>query len=443
MDRAALDNMAWLAFNKLVRLGGGLVIGIWLARHLGPEAFGLLSYAVALTAVFAVLASMGLHEVLVRECVTRADLRGEILGTALMLHCVSGVVAWVAIMLVIHVIQPGQSDMQALIVIVSLGLLVQASSVIKAWFEARVHARPVVVVEVSVFLVVSAIKCGLIVFQAPVQLFAWVIATEAGLVSLGLLLLLGCRVRPLIGLSVSGAQAGRLLRAAWPLMLSGLAIMVYTRTDQLMLGGLLDAQAVGLYSAALWLSEGWYIVPVIAVSSVFPGLLLAGRRGGRGFGPAIDSADMQRLLDWLVVTALALAVVISSLAPWLMGLLFGQAYAAAATVLQLHVWAVVFVFLGVAGHKWLLAEHLQRLVLYRTVVGAGVNVGLNLLLIPRWGIDGAALATLITQAFVSVGFDSFHARTRPLFTLNCRALAFGPLRVGSTLWSVLRRGRQP
>jgi len=443
VDRAALGNMAWLAFNKLVRLGGGLMIGIWLARYLGPEAFGLLSYAVALTAVFAVLAGMGLHEVLVQECVTRADLRGEILGTALMLHCASGFAAWVAIMLVIHVVQPGQAEMQALIVIVSLGLLVQATSVIKAWFEARVHARPVVMVEVTVFLVVSALKCALIVVQAPVHMFAWVIAMEACLVSLGLLLLFGRRVRPLIGLRVSVAQAVRLLRAAWPLMLSGVAIMVYTRTDQLMLGGLLDAQAVGLYSAALWLSEGWYILPVIAVSSVFPGLLLAGRRSDRGSGPVIDSNDMQRLLDWLVVTALVLAVVISSLAPWLISLLFGQAYAGAATVLQLHVWGVVFVFLGVAGHKWLLAEHLQHLVLYRTLVGAGVNVGLNLLLIPCCGIEGAAVATLITQALVSVGFDSFHVRTRALFVLNCHALALGPARVGRTLWSSMRRGPRP
>lgn len=438
MDRRVVDNMGWLVFSKVVRFGGGLVIGVWLARYLGPEAFGLLSFALAMTAVFAVLAGLGLHDVLVRECVTCADRRGEILGTALVLHLLGSLVSWAAIVLIVQLVGPAHTDMQALIIIVSAGLLVQASCVTRAWFEARVQARPVVLLEISAFLVVSVLRCALIVLQAPIMMFAWLIALEACLVSLGLLVLFNKRVRPATGFSISSEQALHLLRSAWPLMVSGLAIMVYARTDQLMLGHLIDPAAVGLYSVALWLSEGWYILPIIIVSSVFPGLLRAGSAESNASRPVIDSDDMQRLLDWLASMGLALAATITVLAPWLIILLFGAAYASAVVVLQLHVWSMVFVFLGVAGHKWLLAERLQHLFLYRTLLGAGLNIALNLLLIPRYGIVGAAVATLITQAVVSVGFDALHARTRLLFSLNCHALVFGPIRVGRGVCAALR-----
>lgn len=90
-------------------------------------------------------------------------------------------------------------------------------------------------------------------------------------------------------------------------------------------------------------------------------------------------------------------------------------------MLAIHIWAAVFVFLGVASGKWFLAENRQLLKLQRSVLGAVSNVILNLLLIPRHGAAGAAVATLISYAIADLLFDAVQSETRQMFMMKLRA----------------------
>ena len=198
--------------------------------------------------------------------------------------------------------------------------------------------------------------------------------------------------------------------------------MIYMKIDQIMLGQMLGGEAVGIYSAAVSMSEVWYFLPMVVVSSVFPAILDARERDDR-----LYYSRLQQLYGFMVLLSVAVALPMTFIATPLVKLLFGAPYAESGAVLAIHIWASVFVFLGVAGDKWFLAENRQLLSLQRTVLGAVANIGLNLWLIPMYGTIGAAVATVVSQALASFLFDALQAVTRPMFFMKLAAM--NPLRM--------------
>jgi len=174
---------------------------------------------------------------------------------------------------------------------------------------------------------------------------------------------------------------------------------------------------VGIYSAAVRISEVWYFVPMVIVSSVFPAILEARKRSETQY-----YARLQKLYDLMAVLSISVALAMTFLSGPIVETLFGEAYVEAGAVLAIHVWASVFVFLGVASGKWFLAENRQVLNLQRTALGAIANVGLNIWLIPRHGPIGAGIATVISYAIAAYLSDCLQAETRRVFLMKSRSL---------------------
>ncbi len=194
------------------------------------------------------------------------------------------------------------------------------------------------------------------------------------------------------------------------------------KIDQLMLGGMIGDKEVGVYSAAVRISEVWYFIPVAIVSSVAPSIVEAKKIGEDLYYRRIGHS-------FRVLTGIAygIAFLMAVFSTRLVLLLFGPEYAGAGVVLAIHTWAAVFVFLGVARGPWILNEGLMTLSLYSTTAGAVVNVVLNVLLIPRFGINGAAIATLLSYGVSGFFFNGFPRATRTIFRMQLRALLFIPM----------------
>jgi PST family polysaccharide transporter len=172
--------------------------------------------------------------------------------------------------------------------------------------------------------------------------------------------------------------------------------MLYMRIDQVMLGAMLGNEAVGIYSAAVRVSELWYVVPASIVASIAPAIVTA-----REAGPVVYKQKLEQLFRAMVLISYAVTVPMFLVSQPLVVLIFGAEYAAAGPVLAVHVWASLFVALGIASSQYLLLEGLNHVSLQRTAVGAVANVLLNLAWIPRYGALGAAFATLISYAIAN------------------------------------------
>lgn len=416
-----VDNIGWLFFDKVLRMGVGVLVGVWIARYLGPEQFGLFSFATAFIGLFGAVAGLGLQSIVVRDIVRDPTCKEETLGTAAVLQLGGGVLAYGLILSTIFWLRPDDALAKWLVAILGSMMLFKASEVAMYWFESQVLSKYTVWVQNGSFLVFAAVKVALILGHAPLLAFAWATIAEAALVALLLLAMLGARGPSLVTLKVSFARAKVLLADSWPLLLSGLAIATYMKIDQIMLGLMLGDEAVGIYSAATRISEVWYFVPMMIVASVFPTILRAKKQS-----EALYQQRLQRLYDLMVWLSVAVALPITFLSDPIVVLLYGPAYAEAGTVLAIHIWASIFVFLGVASGQWFIAENRQILSFQRTMIGAAINIFLNYIFIPRFGPVGAAVATVAAQVTAAWLFDAIQSITRDMFFMKAKSM--NPLR---------------
>lgn len=412
-----LDNIGWLFFDKILRMGVGLIVGVWVARYLGPEQFGLFNFATAFVGMFGAIAGLGLQGVVVRDLVREPSSREEILGSAAVLQLIGGLVAYALVLATIFWLRPDDALAKTIVAILGSMMLFKASEVAVCWFESQVLSKFTVWVQNGTFLVFASVKVVLILKGAPLVAFAWVSMAEGLVVAMVMVIVLGLRGPRARQLRATVARAKSLLADSWPLLLSGVAVMIYMRIDQIMLGQMVGDEAVGIYSAAVRISEVWYFVPMAIASSVFPAILGAKKRD-----ETLYYKRLQRLFDLMTWVSLVVAITVTFLSEYVVVLLFGDAYKAAGVVLTIHIWSGIFVFLGVASGKWFLAENLQVLSLQRTVLGALTNVVLNILLIPKYGVLGAAWGTVAAQFAANILFDGMHAKTRNIFVMKIRTI---------------------
>ncbi len=408
-----LENIGWLFFDKILRMGLGLLIGVWIARYLGPEQFGLLSFAIAFTWLFSAVSTLGLPEIVVRDLVREPDTKLETLGTAAALLLLGGILTYCLILTTIFWIRP--EDILAKVIVAILGsvLLFKASEIAIYWFESQVISKYTVWVQNGSFLIFAGIKVLLILNGTPLIAFAWATLAEAIVAAVVLSIMFGLNGPSPQQLCVSLRHAQILLKDSWPLLLSSIAVVVYMKVDQIMLGQMVGDEAVGIYSAAVRISEVWYFIPTTIVASVFPAILKA-----RNSSEEQYYKKLQHLFDLMLWLSIGIALPVTFLSESVIKILFGETYLDASPILSIHIWASVFVFLGVASSKWFIAENKQILSFQRTIIGALINVLLNILFIPKFQAVGAATTTIISYAIVTIISDLFQKETRLIFFMK-------------------------
>lgn len=409
------SNTSWLMAERVLRMVVALFVGVYVARYLGPENFGLLSYALSFAGLFLTIATLGLDGILVRDIVREPASSNVLLGTAFRLKIIGTLLMWAGIALALPLTQ---YDAQAntLIAVIAFSYLFQIFNVVDFKFQAEVKSKFVVHAQLIQLFVSSVVKLLLIFGQADLIWFAMVYVLDGLVLAASLLVMYRKNIGRIIEWNWDTGLARRLLKDSWPMILAGLVISVYMRIDQVMIKQMMTASDVGLYSAAVRLSEAWYFIPTVIVTSLFPAIINA-----RSTDRKLYESRIQKLFDLLTWIAIAVAVPLTFLSEWIVSLLYGQVYIEAATVLSLHIWAGVFVFLGVASSRWHMNENLQQLYFVRTLSGVVINVLLNVILIPRYGINGAAIATIISQIVASYLFDLAHSKTRPIFYMKTKS----------------------
>jgi len=412
-----IGNTGWLVTDKILRMGVGLAVGISVARFLGPEQFGLFNYAVAFVSLFSVFATLGLDGIVVQELVHNPAHKDEILGTAFLLKfCGSGLTLLVAVSAILW-LRPSDILTHWLVTIVAAGTVFQAFDAIDFWFQARVESKFSVYARSCAFLLVSATRIILIINHAPLLAFAWAASLEMILGAAGLVVAYRLRGQHVFAWRASAQRFRQLLQHAWPLALSGMAIMVYMKIDQVMLGEMVGSRAVVVYSAAIRISEVWYFIPISIVGSVYPSLIEA-----RKASTAVYYQGLARLFRLVAAIALAIAIPMTFISGYVAKALYGTDYEGVGPILAVHIWAALFVFLGVAQGPSNIIEGLTKLALLRTFLGAVANVLLNLLLIPIYGAFGAAVATTVSYALSGVVLNAFSRRTRKIFALQLSSM---------------------
>jgi len=402
-----LYNTSWLFADRIIRMGIGVIVIIWIARYLGPEQFGIYNYAIAFVALFTAVSTLGLDHIVVREIVRQPDKKDEIVGSALLMRFLASVITVVLISLIIFLLRPDDALTRMMVIIIASAMIFQSFEVIDFWFQSQVQSKYTVIAKNAAFLFISGVHIGLILSEASLIAFAIARLGEMFLFAVGLVFLYRYSGSALRKLRFRLKQATHLLRDSWPLILSGIMVMLYMRIDQVMLGEMIGDTSVGIYSAAIRLTEVWFFIPTAILISVFPNIIETKKKD-----EGLYYRRLQRLYTTLTWMAIAIALVVMFLANPVIQVLYGQEFQAAGSVLVISIWAGVFVFQGLTRSKWLVAENLQKYTYFFTGIGVIINIILNLILIPKYEASGAAIATLITQFTVVIPAPFLFKKTR-------------------------------
>lgn len=393
-------NISWLFFDKIIRVLGGLFIGVWVARYLGPNDFGILNYAIAYTALFVVFTRLGLDQIVVREIVKNAKDINKILGTSFVLKLGGALIAIILISCSLFLLNAAWLT-KALIFIIAIKFIFLSFNVVDYYYQSQVLSKYVVIAQNIAFIITGLIKIYLIVYQFEVIYFAYAIVVDAVLVMLMLLFFYQKMGKKVLAWRYDKTIAKKLIVYCWPLAISIFLITVHMRIDQVMIGSMLDVAQVGIYSVAVQLSEAWLMVPSILISTLMPYFISLKERDNK-----LYYQRLMQLYSIMFYLGIAIGLFIIFFGQDIIIIMFGQEYANAYFALMFNIWNGIFISQALARGIWLIAENLQKYRLYNNIIIVVLNVGLNLILIPKIGISGAAIATLLTQ-FIGTWVFSF------------------------------------
>lgn len=392
MKKKLFKNISWLFFDKIIRIIGGLFIGIWVARYLGPKDFGLLNYALAYTAFFTIFVKLGLDQILIREVVKKPKLTNYIMGTAFGLKFLGSIIAVILLSLSLYYLET-DSLTKIIIFIISVGFIFNSVDVIDFFYQSKILSRYVVIVRNSAFLISAFFKVYLIIYEYNVIYFAVINTLEFFLAGLFLIIIYKKTGYKISKWRYSNRLAKKLLLFSWPLALSTFLIIIYTKVDQVMIGNMLNNEQVGIYSIAVRLSEAWLFVPAIIISTLMPYFIKLRESNNNLYH--IRLTQLYSLMFWMGVF---ISLLIYLFGQELILLLYGNEYKNAYLALVFNIWSSIAISQGLARGIWLIGENLQKYRLYNNIIGVILNIILNMILIPKYGIIGAAIATLATQS---------------------------------------------
>ncbi len=403
--------------EQVLRIVAGLLVGIYVARYLGPELYGVYSYVLAFVALFGAIARLGLDGIVIRDLVNHPEQRDVYLGTVFWLKLI-GALLTLGLLAIAVQFTGNDATTNLYVFIIAGGLIFQSFDVVDFHFQSKVLSKYVTICKLVQLALSSVLKLYFIFIQA--DLFWFVLVSLIDQISLALFLAFAYwrqKIGSFFGCFNFGT-AKAMLRNSWPLILSGIAGTLYVRIDQIMIKEMLGEREVGLYSAAVRISEAWYFVPVVITASLFPAIVNA-----KKISQTLYHQRLQRsctLMTWL---AIAVALLTTFSADSVVSLLYGYHYQGTGSVLAIHIWGAVFVFLGVSsGVFFTVEENYTKKLFYRTALGAVSNVLFNLVLIPRYGINGAAMATVLSQCIVYFLYDLFDTGIRNLLIIKTKAL---------------------
>jgi PST family polysaccharide transporter len=354
----------------------------------------------------------------VRDLVQRPESESRILGTYWRLRLAGSVLAAISCIALYLLLGRGTPDgIVMIMLLVAAVILLEPVSVTVLWFQANRQLKPVGIARTVGYAMHQGFR--LLAVGAGMSIVA--IAGGALLEAVVICTLL------LYAYSKSGAtrlvgswdagEAKRIVRQGIPVMVGALLGTLFLRIDQVILGQLSGNHELGIYSAAVRLSEVWWVLPAIVMQAIAPRLFYASSH---------DAAALQHRLTMmscvLFYVALVAAAVTTVAADWLVPVLLGQQFTASQSVLVIHAWIAIFVFLDAAAYQYLITRNLQRFIILRSGLALVVNAGAALLLAPAYGAPGVAMGALIAYFFGSVVSYLFSPETRVIAVCQLRGL---------------------
>ena len=413
-----LKNTFWMLPEHLLKLCAGVFMSVFIARELGPEDFGVLNYILAFVAIFIPIVQLGMSTILVRELINNPKKRKELLSTSFYLILITSFFVF----LILNVINYSfilDRKINILITIYSSILFFKAFEVIEFDFQSKLNAKYASISKTLALLLSITVKCWLLYKGFGLEYFVY--AYTLDFLFLALFLLVTHRLKGKFSFfnSFDKTLIKPLFNSSWPLILSTLSIILYMRLDQLMIKSMLGSVELGLYSSAVRLYEGYISVVFVITVSLLPSIIKIKQESEEKYKYYLTL--LFSIVFWLNNF---ISLVIMFFSTFIIEFLYGLEYKDASSVLGIVFFASSFASVGSVTARYFIVEKMEKKMILRTWVSLSINLLLNFILIPIYGIEGSAFATLIAIFVGNYVIDYFDKQLKPLIKMKNDAIFF-------------------
>jgi O-antigen/teichoic acid export membrane protein len=414
-----LKNVYWAVLGKIINILNGLFIGVFIARYLGPESFGLMNYVIGYVALFSVISSFGLDNIEIRELSKKNVKVNEVMGTAFRLRLLFSLIAIVLIIITLLIFE---SDFVTfyMVMIYAFSLLLGSLNVIRNYFTSIVLNEYVIKSEIFRTLIGALIKIVLLIYKVPLEYFIIAITFDALLIASGYFFSYQRKVGSVKNWRYNKKTAKYLIYQSLPMLLSGSVVLVYQKIDIVIIRNMIDTSAVGQFSVASRITDLAIFIPLVIIQTITP-LLVKLHEDNH----IMYLKKRRQLMDLMVWVSIILALAITLLAKPIVLLLFGKEYIEAIPVLSIIAWKIVFITLFNVSGQIIIIEGIQKFTVFRNLIGCFISLSMNFLLIPNYGVIGSAYAIVLTFAFSGYLSHLFVKPYKFLFKIQTNSIFTG------------------
>ncbi len=385
-----VNNSIWILAEKASRIISGILIGVLVARFLGKEQFGIISYALSVLSIFTVFSTLGLDGIVVRELITKKNMKYEIIGTTFWLRFIGSFLVVIASTYYSFMRDP--SDRTWIVFLVSIAVVFQSFSVIDFYFQSEVKGKYNAITQIITLIISAIVKLILIYLEAPLSWFASMVMLESILTAINQLIFYKQNQQEISKWKFSFEETKRLLSHSWPIIISAFMQMIYQQADKILIARYLqDMGMLGQYSAATRISEASFFIPVALSAALFPGII------NNRHNKPLQLKRLTQIYSLMIWSAIFISIGGYLLGDWVIGFLYKDGFPLAPEIFKIHIWITIPVFFGTAWGSWLLALNKQKLITIYQVFVLIIILALEMYMIPKYGIKGAVYSVVLSQ----------------------------------------------
>lgn len=369
------------------------------------------------------LQQLGIHHIAVKDLTQKPEKENIIMGTSFWIRI------WIAIILVvaseITIYKLTNNDTLSMIIgtFLSSTMIFNCSEVVDYYAKSTLKVKYVATAKIISFIGLSILKILVVLLKLSLEYYALTYLIESIIYSV--LLFVSYRIMhknsAICKWKFDREYAKSLLSKCWYFALSSIMVTIYLKIDQVMLGSLIENKSqVGIYSAAVKIAEMWVFIPNAIIASVKP--IIIGYKGKKDEGSYKKS--LQKLYDISSGVCIIFALGITIFSKLIIYILYGEQYMEASQILYIMIWGIWFGTLGNVHYIWMVCENKEKYSLFYSLSGCLTNIVLNSILIPRYGMYGAAIATLFSQITTNIFSFMIFKSTRELSKYAIKAIFF-------------------
>lgn len=400
-----LTNTGWIVGQQIVHILLSVLVGILSARYLGPTNYGVISYALSFVTLYSSIASLGMDSVIVKELIDKPDEEGTVLGSAILLRIISGLFSSLSVIVIIWLLNPGEVETVIIAVLCSISLIFRSFELLDYWFQRHLINKYTSIAKTIAYIVVSSYQIFLLKTEKSIEWFAF--ATSLDYIVLTIIYYAYYKKQGGDNLKANIKTGLSTLKGSYHFIISGLMVSIYGQMDRMMLKTMVSSTAVGLYSVASYICTMWIFIPTAIINSARPIIMEERAKDYR-----LYLRRLEQLYSGVIWISIIASIFISVFGGYAINVLYGSQYYEAIDPLKILIWSEIFSMIGTARSVWIVSEKKNKYVKYYLIYGVIVNAILNYLLIPKIGIIGAAIATLVTQVTTSIIAPLFYKETR-------------------------------